>query len=429
MYKFTVSLILFLASPMLACAAALTLDQCIERGMEFNPQVQAYRIAVDEADEQVYEAWGAFLPTLSADYGYTELENTGTADLDRDYLTSTTNKFQARLSQPLFTGMAGLAGLKKSRESKTYREYELQSMQQQLVREIRTSFNDILLGKRLVSKWTESVERLQNQEKIAEAWVAEEMAPHLRLLEIAVELSNARQHLVHAETGLAIAEAKLKEWINLQSDKQFTIVGSLQNSIPVSCHVAESCLEQAFNKRPELTLSELNISMAREEVKIIRARNLPRASFDASWIDYERDYDTDQLTQEKRDYYTLSLNLSVRPFQGGRNIFAYRRQLLSIKRFEYERDRRKNGIVTEVRTSLQQLLEGDSRVKDATSSVEESSEAYHFATRSVKLGVLSLEDLLTAELRLTQAEISKINAEHALKLAQIQLSYVVAEDL
>ncbi len=429
MCKVLVSIILLLVSPALACAASLTLDQCLERGVEFSPLMESYRIAVEEADEGVNEAWGAFLPTLSADYNYTELENNGSANLDRDYLTSKTNNFQARLSQPLFSGMAGIAGLKKARESKVYREYELQSVQQQVVREIRTSFSDILLGKQLVSKWRESVDRLENQEKIANAWVAQELAPRLRLLEIAVELSSARQNLVQAETSLAIAETKLKEWLDLQSDEQFSIVGSLQHSVPVSCRAAESCLEQALLKRPELKLSELNISMAREEVKMIRARNLPKASFDAGWVDYERDYDTDLLDKEERDYYTLSLNLSVRPFQGGRNIFAYRKQLLTIKRFESERDRRKNGIVTEVNTGLQQLLEGESRVRDATGRVAEASEAYNVATRSAKLGVLSLDDLLNAELRLTQAEINKINAEHALLFAQIQMNFVVGEDL
>ncbi len=424
--KFIVSVLLLLASPFLACAASsLTLEQCIERGLEFNPLIKAYQVAVDEAEQGIYEAWGAFLPTLSAEYGQTHLQNNSDDNLDLDYFSSTTDSLQARLSQPLFTGMAGVAGLKKARESRVYREYELKLMQQQLVREIRTSFNDILLQKQLVNKWTESVERLESQQEVAKAWVDQELATRLRLLEIAVELSNARQQLAHADASLAIAEAKLKEWLAHQTDEQIVIEGSLQQFEPVACNAVDVCLDQALDQRPELIMSDLNVAMAREDAKMIRARNLPRASFDASWVDYEREYDDDTIGLETRDYYTLSLNLSVRPFQGGKNIFAYRKQLLTIKRFEHERDRRKNGIVTEVRTRFQQFLEGDSRLDTAKSGVAEANEAYDFAARSAKLGVLSLEDLLIAELRLTQAEINKINTEHALQQARVQLNYVV----
>ncbi len=44
------TLLLFLA-PAIACAAPLTLEQCIERGMEFNPQMRAFRLAVGEAED------------------------------------------------------------------------------------------------------------------------------------------------------------------------------------------------------------------------------------------------------------------------------------------------------------------------------------------------------------------------------------------
>ena len=150
MHKLIVSVLFLLVSPAFTCASSLTLDQCIEHGLAFNPQIKSYRLSIEEAEEGIYEAWGSFLPTLSADYNYTDLNNSGSANLDRDYLSAESQSFQLRLTQPLFTGLAGMAGLKKARESQTYREYELRLVQQQLIREIRISFNDILLQEQLV---------------------------------------------------------------------------------------------------------------------------------------------------------------------------------------------------------------------------------------------------------------------------------------
>jgi outer membrane protein len=427
MHKFIATALFLLASPVLTCASSLTLDQCIEHGLAFNPQITAYRLSIEEAEEGIYEAWGSFLPTLSADYNYNQLTNSGSANLDRDYLSSDSQSFQIRLSQPLFTGMAGMAGLKKARESQTYREYELRLVQQQLIREIRISFNDILLQEQLIEKWTESIERLENQQEIAKAWVAQDLAPRLRLLEIVVELSNARQSLVSAEAALAIAEAKLKQWLALNPEEPFSIEGSLQQSVSANCDVVGSCLEWALHQRPELKLTDLNVAMAHEDAKLIRARNLPQASFAASWNDYEREFDDSRLDKEIRDYYTLSLNLSVKPFQGGKNIFAYRKQLLTIKRLQQERIKQKSSIVTEVKTRFELFLSGISLLDASKKGVEEANEAYNFAARSAKLGVLSLKDLLNAELRLTQTEISKINAEHALQVSQVHLNYAMGD--
>ncbi|MCK5826653.1 MAG: TolC family protein [Desulfuromusa sp.] len=420
--------------PTLTCAATLSLQQCIDLGLEVNPHVKAYRMAIDEAEEGISEAWGAFLPTLSVNYGHTRLINNGGIGYDTDYLSQNSDSFSVRLTQPLFTGMAGMAGLSKARQSRTYREFELQYVQQQLVFKIRQSFNDILKEEQLVNRWAESVGRLENQKKIAQAWVEQQLAPRLRLLEVDVEYSNSLQQLVSAEAALVIAKANLKEWLALPEDEFLVIGGDLHQSVLredfqqptfVNCSTSESCLEQALEQRIELQLAQLNISMAREDIKAIRARNLPRISFDAGWTDYQREFDTDYLSEEDRNYYTLSLNLSMRPFQGGKNIFAFRKQKLLIKRLEYENSRQINTIKTEVNTHLERLLEGESQISSAVIGVAAAREAYDFADRATKLGVSSLDDLLNAEKRLTQAEINQINAEHAIEQARIRLDYVV----
>ncbi len=425
MQTFIISFLIILLSPFLTCAATLTLDQCIERGLEMNPQVKAYQLTIDEAQEGIYEAWGSFLPSLSVDYGYSRLENGASTERDVDYLKQQSNTFTARLSQPLYDGMSGVASLKRARQSRMYQEQQLLFMQQQLAREIRASFYDILRAETLVIKWTESVARLKNQQEIASAWIAQELATRLRLLSVNVELSSATQELISAESAQAIAEAKLREWLALPESEPLLITGNLRQSIALSCDTVDSCLTQALTQRPEIQLAKLNLAMAQQEIRVIRSRSLPRISFDASWVDSRRDYANEKSPLDDRNYYTLGLNLSMRPFQGGRNIFAYRKQKLAIERLGHEQSSRNNSITTEVKTRFQQIQEMDGRLHSAVESVAEAQEAYQFAEQSSKLGVSSLDDLLSAEIRLTRAEINKTNAEHALQLARVNLDYVV----
>lgn len=422
-----ISLILLLV-PFLASADPLTLEQCIERGLSNNPQVEAYRISVQESEQGVNEAWGAFLPTMSMSYGHNVLKNGASGERNTDYLDQSSDSFTARLIQPLFAGFSGVSGLKRARQSHKYRQLELQYMQQQLARNISSSFYDWLLNQQLAEKWKESIARLQQQSDIASAWVEQRLASRLRLLEIQVELSNARHELIRVQSSRAIAEAQLREWLALDADHPLAISGDLQNQRIEPFPGLDICLAQALEQRLDLRLAQLQIDLARQDVKTIRARNLPRAQLEASWVDYQRDYDVASYPDDNRDYYSLTLNLSMQFFQGGRTLSAWRKQKLTVERYQQQLFKQRNAIVTDVRTRYQQLKESRERIHNANVTLDEAREAYLWASKAVELGVVSLNDLLDAELRLTRAEVMLINSRSALLQAQIQLSFAVAED-
>lgn len=414
--------------PILAAAGPLTLDQCIARGLAFNPEIKAYQLAVSGAGEGINEARGDFLPTLTLSYGYSQISGGGSNERDNDYLDQESNSYSVRLSQPLFSGLSGIAGLQKARQSKRYREYELQRAKHRLVREIRTSYFDILLAKEMIAKWSDSVARLEKQRLIAKAWVDVELEPRIRLLEVDVELADARQQLVSAEAGLNKARARLEELLALDSGEPPELAGTLEATGADPCTAIGPCLDRALQQRPELGMAGLNIDMAHQEAKIILARNLPRADLDASWNDYQRDYDENTFVDEQRDYYNLMLNISVQPFQGGRNLSAWRQQRIAIERLHSQREKLRLEIATEVKVHFAQLEESHGRLTVANEGLIQAREAYRVASRSVEVGVASLKDLLTAELLLTRAEINRINAEHALQIARLQLVYVIGNE-
>lgn len=405
--------------------ASLTLRDCIARGLANNPNVKTYHIQIDEAKEGVREAVGSFLPSVTLGYTYNNLYNADTKERDTDYLEQNNETMSARISQPLFMGGGSVAGLKRARQTEEYRRYELQYAQLYLVRSIRASFYDILKAQEQSKKWQESVKRLENQQRIANAWVAQRLAPRLRVLEVEVELSNARQNLIAANTNLKVAQASLRESLSMGTSESFSLDGKLEDPVKPACSGVESCIQKALERRAELRMMGYNVEMSREDAKIIAARNLPQVSLDAAMVDYSRDYEKKRYNDEDRTYYTVSLNVTMRPFQGGRNIAAYRRQKAATRRMEAGLQHQKEAIITEVHTSFQQMEESRARLSVATDTLREAEEAYRVAQRSVELGVSSLDDLLNAELRLTRAELSMIETRHAIQIAAARLDYAV----
>lgn len=425
MTRFALPALFLLLLPSWGFATAMTLEECIAKAMVDNPQIKAYQSAIKEAEAGIGEAWGTFLPTLSFSYDYTELLDSSGNGSDADYFDQQSDRFTAKISQPLFSGLSSVAGLKKARQNKEYRERELQYIKAQLVREVRSIFYDLLYARQLVGKRAESVQRLEQQSRVAEAWVKQSMAPRVRLLEVQVVLSNAKQDLIAAETKLAIAEARLEELLALERNSQIDISGDLQQENTDSCTDLDACVDRALSQRIELDLTELNIQMARQDARAIVSRNLPRANLDATWTDYQRDYENSLQIDDARDYYSVFLNISIQPFQGGRNIFAWRRQRAAIERLIHQKEKQRNIIVTEVRTRYEQLRESQARLVTAQDGLTQAQEAYKLMSRSVELGVNSVRDLLDSGVLLTRAEINQIDTFNALQQARTQFEYAL----
>jgi len=121
----------------------------------------------------------------------------------------------------------------------------------------------------------------------------------------------------------------------------------------------------------------------------------------------------------------VGLSLSFTPFQGGRNLSAWRRLRIAADRLEQQLVNQRHAILTEVETGYQQLDESRARIRNADDTLSEARAAYEMASRSAQLGVVSLNELLDAELRLTRAEINLINSLHARSVAQARLLYAL----
>ncbi|MDD2558030.1 MAG: TolC family protein [Desulfuromonadaceae bacterium] len=420
------TLMFFVLVPLLSWGAIpMTLEQCVQRGLDYNPEINAYQYASEEADRGIEEAWGAFLPTFSLNYSYNKLRNNADNERDNDYLNQNSDSFSTRLSQPLFTGFSGIAGLKHARANKEYRDNELLYIKNRLIRKINSSYYDLLYAQRRIEQWQESVGRLEEQQEIATAWVEQRLAPQLRLHEVAAELSNARYELSNALSDQAIARAQLREWLALHPSEHIDISGTLDALPERPREDLKYYILTALEQRPEVQLSSLSIDMAQQDAQSILARNLPRAEIDAAWTDYTRDYSDSKRTSDERDYYSLTLNLSMRPFQGGRNIAAYRKQRIAVERYRQQLANQRNTIVTEVNTSFERLIQGFESIKDAKKTIEHASAAYDVATESAEMGMYSLEDLLDAELRLTRAELKLTHAYSTVQQAQSELDYAL----
>lgn len=410
-----------------AAEAPLSLQACVARALTANAQLKAYALGVGEAREDVRGAWGDFLPTLGLSYGKNKLINDSAAERDADYLNQRSNSSTLTISQPLFSGFSGVAGVKRSNLSLEHQELQLRSIQAQVIREIRRDFYGVLQAQALLELWEAAITRLERQKEIANAWYERQLATRLRLLEVEVELSSAIQQREAARSSLAAARARMAHWLALPTPDELVLDGSLEQDGEVSFPALAECLEIARRERPDLGMAAINVGVAEQEKIQVAARSLPRVDLEGSWTDYTRDYENTRYPDDQRDYYSVALRVSIQPFQGGKNIFAWRRQGLTVEKMRQQQMETAKGIDAEVRSAFSQWQDSEARLAASADTLRQATDAWKFAERALELGVGSLRDLLDAELRRTRAEVTRLDALQYRQRTKTDLAYAIGK--
>jgi outer membrane protein TolC len=410
-----------------AAAEPLSLQTSVARALAENPQLKASTLGVGEAREDVNTAWGDFLPTLGLSYNRNKMNNDSAVERDTNYLDQRSNSTTISVSQSLFSGFSGVAGLKRSNLGLEYQELQLRTSQSQLVREIRRDFYVVLQAQALLELWEAALKRLERQRDIANAWYERQLATRLRLLEVEVELSSAVQQRDAARSSLAAAKARMAHWLALPTPDELALDGSLEAAGAENFPSLDECLEIALRQRPELRMAAINIGVAEQDKVQVTARSLPRVDLEGDWTDYTRKYENGRYNDDRRDYYNFGLRVSVQPFQGGKNIVAWRRQGLTVEKMRQQQLETTKAIETEVRTAYTQWKDSEARLAASADTLRQAVDAWKFADRSLELGVGSLRDMLDAELRRTRAEITRLDALQYRQRTRTDLAYAIGD--
>lgn len=414
--------------PSVTASTVLSLQQCIDKALADNPGLKAYELSIKESELGVKQSYGEFLPTLGANYKYAKLLNDDKADTDEDFLDNSNQTLTLNISQPIFSGFSGVTAVRRAYLVEEYSTEQLLQGRLSTIDRIATSFYDRLRAMEHIELRKESVGRLEKQSQVVSAWVAQRLAPKLRLLETEVVLSNAQLDLIRAVADEAVAVAKLSELMAIKADENFRISGSFDDHSNKSCATLRQCVELAVDGRPEIKMAKLNVEVAGLDADAILSKNLPAVNLEGSWVDYQRDFDdpiqvssTESYSSEYRDYYSVILQVSFRPFQGGRNYYAYRKQKIAMKRLKQTLINTQNEIISQVKVRYERREENLEAIEAAAKTVKEAEGAYEVASKSVELGVVSLRDLLDAEIRLTRAKIDFVDAKYGYQVANAKL--------
>jgi outer membrane protein len=409
---------------------AVTLAEAIRRAERVQPAVIRASADVRTAAAQRRNAWGAYLPRISASSSGSDFFSEGPARIDPVTGELTSGNASSRsistslsASLDLFTGFRRGAEMRAARANQTAAEASLIDARFEQALTTTNQFLDALAAAQLLRVREASVRRAEEQLKTAVAKLRAGSATKSDSLRSLVTLGTARLDQITTQTELASAEANLARLIGEPGRVRAADDSAFYRILPAVD--TQALRTEAESKSPRIQSAGANAAAARASARASRSAYWPSLTLAANtgW-NGSRATDYDLFNQRQ-----LSLSLRWNLFDG------FDRELTIVQRdaeldlAEATAADTQREVQAELTTRLAELDAARMRTEITQTSVAAATEDLRVQQQRYRLGASTIVDLLTSQEALNQAEVDVVNARFDYLRAKAQLEALIGRNL
>lgn len=393
-----------------------SLDDILAHVYQNNPTIIGQRVQVRETNENYPQAISNWLPSVE----YTRTD-TNTVTREKAAATGTTNSDQVdhalSVSADLFRGGRNFAALRKAQKDINAAREQLSNTEQTIFLAAITAYMDTLRDRRRVEIRENNVKRLQT---------------HMEAVQVQFDLRRRTQaDVAQAETRLLAALAELAtDGATLRATEQRfeRIVGMPPGElsipeVPEAKKVTDDNARGLISNNPSIKRQRLLVSSAEEDVDLVAGELLPSFSISSSVTRSKNANRNESATVGRTG--TLAMTITVPLYQKGA---VYSR----LRASKYTLGRQKLTLNETYRTSMENLMGNDERLKAArvrVETLEKQVAAANVALESIsaelEVGRRTVLDLLDQEQELLNGQLNLVTA----KRDYVVFSYTVERDI
>lgn len=419
-----------------------TLNDCIRYALEQNIQLQQNRLSLEESKVDVKTAKAALFPSLSFSTGhnmtnrpYQETSSmvSGTEIISSSNKTSYTGSYGLNAQWTVWNGGQRLNTIKQQKLNKETAELTVNEQENTLQEEITKLYVQILYADESVRINEGTLELSKAQYERGKELLAAGDISKSELAQLESQVSNDNYQLVTAQTSLENYKLQLKQLLELDGDREFTLaIPELDETNVLSPLPAKADIyNTALALRPEIQSSRLNIQSADLIISMAKAGYLPNVSLTAGiGTNHTTGSDFTFSEQVKRGWNN-SIGLSV-----SLPIFSNRETKSAVEKAKIQRESRQLDLTNaqkelyrtietmwlDASSAQQQFVAADAKLKSSQSS-------YELVNEQFKLGMKNTVELLTEKNNLMSAQQERVQAKYMAILNRVLLEFYAGNQI
>lgn len=419
-----------------------TLNDCIRYALEQNIQLQQNRLSLEESKVDVKTAKAALFPSLSFSTGhnmtnrpYQETSSmvSGTEIISSSNKTSYTGSYGLNAQWTVWNGGQRLNTIKQQKLNKETAELTVNEQENTLQEEITKLYVQILYADESVRINEGTLELSKAQYERGKELLAAGDISKSELAQLESQVSNDNYQLVTAQTSLENYKLQLKQLLELDGDREFTLaIPELDETNVLSPLPAKTDIyNTALALRPEIQSSRLNIQSADLSISMAKAGYMPNVSLTAGiGTNHTTGSDFTFSEQVKRGWNN-SIGLSV-----SLPIFSNRETKSAVEKAKIQRESRQLDLTNaqkelyrtietmwlDASSAQQQFVAADAKLKSSQSS-------YELVNEQFKLGMKNTVELLTEKNNLMSAQQERVQAKYMAILNRVLLEFYAGNQI
>ena len=432
--------------PVTLAAEPLELDDCIDRALRHNLDLQVAEQGVMRSVADTRAARADRLPSLTANlFRYNRSrtgpsvrvqENpTGQVDpvtgqrivqeertlipaIDRDSYS-----LSASLSYTFFDGGRRANNRRASRRRLENAELDLSARESDVVAGVKAGYYELLKAQELVEVQKEALRLGEKQLEDAEVRLEVGSGTEVDVLRLKVALGNAQSHLIDARQGVVLAKAQLNHRMGAEVTAPIEVapMDLARWQAPAVGDSLPELVDTAVRNNPTARGLAMATLATEHELKAARSAWYPRLGGNLS---YSRDNEVfDRVVHDLDQNYRLNLGLSLTHdvFDGGLRQANVDRSRAALETARINADQLRRNLALAIQTErlelarlVKQLTLGERTVKLAEEDLLQAQERY-------RLGKGRLLEVLDAQVNLTQARGDLVRTRYDLMIAETEL--------
>ncbi len=401
---------LYFASPMHAQIKEMHIDSlsvqlATKIAIENNPSIKIAKANVEDSDAGLRLSRSGYFPNISITGSATRTQgafvfNPSFPPRDQKY-----NNYTAGLQlQQLIYDFGRTANRVSSSDDLANSSlYGLQSATEDLIVLVQTSYYTYLQAQFLEKVDQEALAQTEEHLKIAEAFYKAGTQPEYDVTKAQVDVANAKLNLIHSQNQIKVSKLLLENSMGVKIPDNFIVTDSLKyDSLNLSI---DSVKAIAIENRTDLKSLKLKLSAQKSLVSSIWDQNLPTISAFGN-------YNWNGFDFPLYSRWTAGINFAIPIFQGFSVSAQVQQAESQQKSLEASIEQLTLSILSEVQQNYLSVIEAENMISASEKLVLQAEENFKLATGRYKSGVGSATEITDAQVALSNAKYSNIQAHY-----------------
>ena len=409
---------------------AISFNEAVQIALERNATLQQAANETELQALQVSRARSNFLPDLSLSTRGAQSYGRSFIQQEAQVVNQTSESISGGVNSSInvFNGFRDVSELERARLAEEAGSLQYERTRQQIVFEVMDEFLRLVEQREQIRVQEENLEAAQQQLRQIEEFVEVGTRPRSDLYQQQAEVAAAGVNLLNARQSHDVIEVQLIETMQLDPFGTYSFQAPSIGDTVVADEDYEllQLMRQAFDQRPDLQASSINVEAAEEGISIARSGYWPSVNLS---LGYNTSYNSavpipfqEQIVNYNRGG-SVGLSFSFPLFDRFSTQNTIQEAELRYDNARLNQQDLRQDVALEVRQAYQDYQSAAQRMEATAQQVQAAAQALEATEERYNLGASTLVELSRARSEYVQAASERVTAKYDLFFQEKLIEY------